>query len=365
MKALHSAKLRDWLLRALFIALAAPAAPESHAASSSPQNERAPRIANPAAVYCGQQGGRLRSVRKIVAGKDYGEYAACEFGEHRLCEEWAMFRGACPVGGLDVSGYGGDALVYCAVTGGTVDTQHRTCSFSNGANCGLDELYAGRCRQQTVRTASGIRYWQVPSAGLAIAYLGGAMALIKSSGGIPDARGAVRQRHKPLRLVVDIIRVAELPADGSLGFNRRDAEEERSALDAGSLGSTSMPAVAGSATVVGVGDLRVKTFVTLARFDACSVVFERTARFYHGGAMVTMTLAANADTLIADNPDYLTVDARRCGASPVWRRSGQGNAPERFYADLVAEKVSRSALNWFHSFEPAVRSTAVLESRTR
>jgi putative hemolysin len=347
-------------LGVLLVTLLLYAAPGSQLASA--EQIGAPRIANPAAVFCGQQGGALKSVRRVVAGIDYGAYTACVFGDNRWCEEWAMFRGTCPVGGLKITGYEDEPQIYCAITGGAVDMERKTCSYANGANCDLNRLFAGRCGQQTVPTASGIHYRQYPEAGLAVAYLKGAMTLVESSGGVASAGGAAAQKDKRLKLIVDITSVADLPADGPLGFNRRDAEQERAALDAGSFGPSTLPAVRESGKVIFVGDLNVKIFVSLARFEVCSVLFERVARFYHAGMMVTMTLAADPDRLIADNPGYFTVDAQNCGKSLVWQRSGVGSAAERFYADLIAEKVSRSALNWFYSFQPVIGATVVRES---
>ena len=54
------------------------------------------RIANPASVNCIKHGGTL-SIRERGDG---GEYGVCMFTDNRQCEEWAMFRGKCPVGGL-------------------------------------------------------------------------------------------------------------------------------------------------------------------------------------------------------------------------------------------------------------------------
>jgi len=351
------------LLPVLIAVFGLYSAPYWQFALAAAQTKAAPhRIANPAAVYCGQQGGELRSVRRIVAGTDYGAYAACVFADNRWCEQWAMFRGTCPVGGLKIAGYDNEPQIYCAITGGTVDMERKACGYANGADCGLNELYSGRCRQQIVPTASGIHYRQYPEAGLAVAYLKGSMVLVESNGGVPRLEGAAQQEDKHLRLIVDITRVADLPQQGPMGFNRRDAEKERSALEAGSFGQFTMPAVRESGKVITVGSLKVKTFVTLARFEVCSVTFDRVARFYHAGMMVTMTLAADPDRLIADNPDYFAVDARNCGKSRVWKRSGKKSGADRFYSDLVAEKVSRAALNWFYAFQPVIGATVARES---
>ena len=347
------------MLQLLLVLLGALAAPAMLSAQYPARTDAITRIANPAAVYCGERGGKLHSVRRMLTGKDYGTYSACVFDDNRWCEEWAMFRGTCPVGGMKITGYFDDTEVYCAITGGSLEHDRKRCSYPNGADCGLNELYSGRCRQQTIPTASGIHYLQYPQAGLAIAYLKGSMAVVPSSGGVPTPGATAAQEDKPLRLIIDVTKLTDLPGDGPLGFNRHDAEEERAALEAGSLGPLRVPAVRNSGKLVNVGDLNIKSFVTLSWFDVCSVSFERHARLYHAGAMVTITLVAQAEKLIADNPRYFGIDAKNCGTAPVWRRSEEGSSADRFYADLLAEKVSRSALNWFYAFQAVIGALAV------
>jgi putative hemolysin len=48
-------------------------------------------MANPASVYCKQQGGKL-SIRKDTTG---GEYGVCVFTNGVECDEWKFFRGEC------------------------------------------------------------------------------------------------------------------------------------------------------------------------------------------------------------------------------------------------------------------------------
>ena len=57
-------------------------------------------IANPASVNCINKGGTL----SIQKRSDGGEYGICIFEDNRQCEEWALFRGECPVGGKKVTG---------------------------------------------------------------------------------------------------------------------------------------------------------------------------------------------------------------------------------------------------------------------
>lgn len=52
-------------------------------------------LANPASVFCGEQGGTL----ELRANDDGGQYGVCVFDDGSECEEWAFYRGECKPGG--------------------------------------------------------------------------------------------------------------------------------------------------------------------------------------------------------------------------------------------------------------------------
>ena len=63
-----------------------------------------------------------------------------------------MFRGECPVGGIDITGYFIPAAQYCVITGGEYKTtgndtgqKKGTCSFKNGRSCDASDYFAGKC----------------------------------------------------------------------------------------------------------------------------------------------------------------------------------------------------------------------------
>jgi uncharacterized protein len=56
--------------------------------SAPPTN---PGMANPASVYCAEQGGSL----DIVETGD-GQIGVCHLRSGKICEEWAYYRGECP-----------------------------------------------------------------------------------------------------------------------------------------------------------------------------------------------------------------------------------------------------------------------------
>jgi len=100
-------------------------------------------LANPASVNCVKNGGTLE-IRK----NKMGEYGVCLFEDNQQCEEWALLRGWCPVGGVKVTGYENDTEVYCAITGGTVEgvgTPTPMCKRIDGTYCNVQANLDGDC----------------------------------------------------------------------------------------------------------------------------------------------------------------------------------------------------------------------------
>ena len=124
---------------------------ENSANTNAPEsavNEQQTGIANPASVNCQEKGGQL----KIETSGDGGQFGVCYFEDNRQCEEWALFRDECPVGGLKVTGYITEAARYCAITGGeykitdeVADPEQGKCKFKNGAECDVWDFYNGKC----------------------------------------------------------------------------------------------------------------------------------------------------------------------------------------------------------------------------
>ena len=107
------------------------------------------QIANPASQNCIQQGGTL----SIQTRGDGGQYGICLFEDNRQCEEWALLRGDCPVGGVKITGYVTPAAQYCVITGGeyvvtgnsNTDNEQGTCTFKDGTQCDAWAYYNGTC----------------------------------------------------------------------------------------------------------------------------------------------------------------------------------------------------------------------------
>lgn len=120
------------------------AVPTGSSVSPSPTSVNT-GLVNPASAFCTKQGGTLT----IETRGDGGQYGLCSFEDNYACEEWAMFRGECPVGGIRTTGYNTIQQKYCAWSGGsTLATENATCTFSNGAVCSDADLYNGTCTRE-------------------------------------------------------------------------------------------------------------------------------------------------------------------------------------------------------------------------
>ncbi len=138
-------------------AINAPAEPSvpSSALAQPPRGEVArsgapvAAIANPASTHCADVGGRL-AIEKTPRGDEYG---VCLFEDNRQCEEWALLRGECPVGGRKITGYVTAAARYCAINGGRYDitansgaeNEQGTCTLASGKVCAADAYWNGEC----------------------------------------------------------------------------------------------------------------------------------------------------------------------------------------------------------------------------
>jgi len=107
-------------------------------------------VANPASENCIAKGGELR----IETGGDGGQYGVCLFEDNRQCEEWALLRGQCPVGGIRITGYVTPQARYCAIRGGdyivtreqtATSAEEGTCTLPGEPACDALALYEGRC----------------------------------------------------------------------------------------------------------------------------------------------------------------------------------------------------------------------------
>ena len=106
-------------------------------------------MANPASTNCEKVGGKV----EIKTRPDGGEYGVCVFSDNRQCEEWALYRGECPSGGVEITGLVTEAAVFCAISGGEytatgnigASDEQGTCKLKNDKVCDAQDYYSGKC----------------------------------------------------------------------------------------------------------------------------------------------------------------------------------------------------------------------------
>ncbi len=100
------------------------------------------QLANPASVNCSKSGGHL----VIEKRGDGGEYGVCYFDDNKACEEWALFRGECPKGGVKTIGLDSVDQKYCAWSGGqTLAVANAVCTFKDVKKCLTETFYNCNC----------------------------------------------------------------------------------------------------------------------------------------------------------------------------------------------------------------------------
>ena len=106
------------------------------------KSDKPVQMANPASTNCVKLGGNL----VIEKRGDGGEFGLCYFEDNRACEEWALFRGNCPSGGVKTTGFDTIDQKYCAWSGGaTLAEPQSVCVFKDGSKCPTVEFYNGGC----------------------------------------------------------------------------------------------------------------------------------------------------------------------------------------------------------------------------
>lgn len=124
----------------------------SACAPVTPTAQPPANMANPASVFCADNGGTVE-IRKDAQG---GEHGVCIFADGSECEEWAFFRGECspgkPAGGQS-SGIANPASVFCGEHGGTLEirkdaqgNEYGVCTFADGSVCEEWAFFRGECK---------------------------------------------------------------------------------------------------------------------------------------------------------------------------------------------------------------------------
>lgn len=121
--------------------------------TTEPTAEPTVGLINPASVFCVEQDGKL----SLESRPDGAQFGVCYFMDNRQCEEWALLRGDCPIGGVKVTGFITEAGRFCGISGGQynvtvegdMNTERGTCTLPDGTVCEAQAFYEGACGPAT------------------------------------------------------------------------------------------------------------------------------------------------------------------------------------------------------------------------
>lgn len=156
-----------------------------------------------------------------------------------------------------------------------------------------------------------------------------------------------KNKETVLSVVVDNINSLE----DELPFNqgKMAALKDRELLEKGEYGLTLGVDFERSHEVKKLDGINSKRSLSLAGLDVCTVYFNRTLYFYKGDYRILISYLGPKEIIIGDNPDYFLLENKECGSFPIWNFSN--NSFELFYTDLIKGSTSKSANNWYDSFD--------------
>lgn len=155
--------------------------------------------------------------------------------------------------------------------------------------------------------------------------------------------GPPNETKQVLSITVD--KVASLPEELPLSMGRIDAMKEKASLEKGE-----------GENLVRIGSLNGQTATILSQFEVCSVLFTRQLTFFPGEYRVILTLAGPRKTIIADMPEFFTVDKENCGTEKVWNREKMSG-----FEPMLAKQEGRGmAQEWFDTFDALVKTVTLI-----
>jgi putative hemolysin len=100
------------------------------------------QVANPASVFCEEQGGTL----DMRVDQNGGQYGVCMFDDGSQCEEWAFYRGECAIGDSMISSFD-----ECVAAGNPIlESYPRKCSVGDRVFVEVidEEVSSGVCTME-------------------------------------------------------------------------------------------------------------------------------------------------------------------------------------------------------------------------
>ena len=147
-----------------------------------------------------------------------------------------------------------------------------------------------------------------------------------------------------LFLKTDVKALSDMPEYAPLGQGTDTALPNREALAHAEFGSSAGFSLPVSEHVRMLdGSLYAQDYVTLSRFEVCSVVFERTFYFFNNDHQITLSLIGPKTAIMDQNPEYFTTDEANCSNEKIWNFDKQDD----FYTALKEGTLGGAAQEWY------------------
>ncbi len=170
---------------------------------------------------------------------------------------------------------------------------------------------------------------------------------------IPE--GTIHNPEEPLTKPAVYINAWRVEAlDGPNLFSKDIAIESTEALENGTYGPSVDFAMKETEKVIDIDGKKGKEYITLARFEVCSVTFDRILIFYSNGYQIIVSVSAPQDAMKEAVPQYFTKNEENCGDTLIWNFDEEGM--ETFISDLQSGDVPDVVKEWYELFNTVVSS---------
>jgi len=106
----------------------------------------------------------------------------------------------------------------------------------------------------------------------------------------------------------------------------------------------------GTEQILNINGEEVETFMTLGRFEACSVILEREADFFMGDELIMIVLREDPEIIKNEHSNFFTTDEENCGDELIW------NDKVGFWNMLKTGNGGEQTQSWFNKFDEIIET---------
>jgi hypothetical protein len=159
-------------------------------------------------------------------------------------------------------------------------------------------------------------------------------------------------------LGVEVDKMADI-ADEPAGNTKENAYIDKAAIEKGDPSIPFNWGVPESYKIINIPGAAAKELATLQAFDICDVQFSKTAFIYKDDYRITLYWDYSGNEIVANNPDYFTLNAENCGDQKIWKE----DSASTFYKDLLAGKTDSVSRKWASDFDQIIASVKFSEKK--